>query len=131
MDDASRAAGSALAVWLKKKNADIRSLENNALVALNERGDAVRHKKLLHEKAVLTANLQKAAEPLLADLPEDYREIFIDRLTAFTKHAENALNIGSVFYMYALLYPDNHKDGDPNHLESLIALLEKHLYQRS
>ena len=36
-----------------------------------------------------------------------------------------SLDIGSVFYMSALLYPDDHKPGEPNALESWLAELER------
>lgn len=39
------------------------------------------------------------------------------RLARFTASAENALALDSVFYMSALLFPDEYRDGEPNDLE--------------
>ena len=44
-----------------------------------------------------------------------------ERLNGFSLNASNSLRIGSVFYMSALLYPDEHKPGAPNNLEFLPA----------
>jgi hypothetical protein len=41
----------------------------------------------------------------------------------FSMSASTALRIGSVFFMTALLYPEDHKPGDPNDLEVYIGEL--------
>jgi hypothetical protein len=41
----------------------------------------------------------------------------------FSKNAQTALRLDSVFYMSALLYPGDHQKGEPDNLEKLIASL--------
>ncbi len=49
----------------------------------------------------------------------------MQRLERFAQNASQALAIGSVFYMYALLYPDNHVKGEPNDLELLAEEIQR------
>ena len=65
--------------------------------------------------------------PLLAALPADMdaqeRERLHHRLRAFSASANNALRLGSLFYMSALLYPEDHKPGQPDDMQVFIASL--------
>jgi len=47
------------------------------------------------------------------------------RLEQFSMSAGAALRIGSVFFMTALLYPEDHKPGEPNDLETYISELRQ------
>ncbi len=107
-------------IWLRGCAAAVRRLEAEAQTALYERHDEAAYRALMREKAELTAHLDEDAVPF-STCPESVRK----SLARFAAGARNALRIGSVFYMSALLYPDDHQPGDPNNLERLIAELEK------
>ena len=46
------------------------------------------------------------------------------KLEQFSMSASTALRIGSVFFMTALLYPEDHKPGEPNDLDAYIEKLK-------
>ena len=49
-----------------------------------------------------------------------------NQIGAFSFSAGKALDLGSVFYMKALLYPEDYADGDNNDLENFIVQLENY-----
>lgn len=85
--------------------------------ALIESGDAEGYRTAMREKAELLATLDKEGGVHLAALPDALREKAREGLHGFAAGAANALSINSVFYMSALLYPDEPKPGEPNNLE--------------
>ncbi len=85
--------------------------------AFIERGDTASYRTVMREKAELLASLDKEGSVPLAALPAALRERARTGLRNFAAGAANALSIGSVFYMSALLYPDESRPGDPNKLE--------------
>lgn len=85
--------------------------------ALVESGDAEGYRTLMREKAELLAGLDREGRAHLAALPSPLRERAGARLRGFSASAKNALSLDSVFYMSALLYPDEHVPGEPNNLE--------------
>ena len=85
--------------------------------ALIESGDTEGYRALMREKAELLASLDKEGSAHLAALPESLRERARAGLRDFAAGAANALSIDSVFYMSALLYPDEPVPGEPNNLE--------------
>lgn len=107
----------AFVLWLDERCAFLRHLEAEAKKVLLQNSDEERYRQLMQQKALfLSALLDEAAE-LQQALPADKRQRVNDRFGAFHRNAENALSLNSVFYMSALLYPDDHKEGDPNDLE--------------
>ena len=66
------------------------------------------------------AALAEDAKPLLAPLPGELRFNLALALENFAAGARTALRLNSVFYMSALLYPDDHKSGDPDNLTLCI-----------
>ena len=76
-------------------------------------------------KAELLANMAEDAAPLLEAMNPERRPMVEHRLDMFSQSARRSLDIGSVFYMSALLYPDDHKPGEPNTLETSLAELER------
>ena len=80
-------------------------------------GDVEAFRDVMHEKAMLLAGMAREGEPHIVALPERMREKARLRLARFTASAENALALDSVFYMSALLFPDEYRDGEPNDLE--------------
>ncbi len=63
----------------------------------------------------------------IGDHAVDIAELAMQRLERFAENASRALSIGSVFYMYALLYPDNHIKGEPNDLDLLAEAIQERL----
>ena len=63
------------------------------------------------------------AAPLVNALSGQEKERVREVLSAFSQNARTALHLDSVFYMSALLYPDDHRKGEPDNLEKLIISL--------
>lgn len=111
----------ALIDCLREQHASIKTLEEKAGKAIYEEKDEAAYRALMQERAERVAGLHAACEPLLAALPDnEMRDGVEDDLQRFAAGGKNALRIGSVFYMSALLYPDDHTDGQPDNLERLI-----------
>ncbi len=106
-----------LATFLEDKAQYIRSLETSAHTALHEAKDHARYRELLLQKATLLQMLAQDAEVHVAALPEVIAQAVRERLERFVLSASNALRIDSIFYMSALLYRENHKEGEKNDLE--------------
>ena len=102
----------------------IRSIEEDALKALHEQGNQEAYREGMREKANVLRDLPRAMASFLERMDESAREAVEDRLDRFAQGAATALRLGSVFYMSALLYPEDHKEGEPNDLERFIAELE-------
>jgi hypothetical protein len=109
-----------LARWLEEVAAKIRELESQARSVIEEQGDQKGYEALMREKALLLSGLgEEAAERLEGeDGPEAER--ILARLERFSSSAAMALDVGSVFFMSALLYPEDYAAGDKNDLENFI-----------
>lgn len=116
----------ALREWLEQRHAAVMAAEGRALACL-DKGDLPGHADGMHEKARLLAAIREDAAPLLAALPPDMdadeRERLRHRLHCFAAGANNALRLDSLFYMSALLYPEDHKPGQPDDMQVFIASL--------
>ena len=106
-----------LALWLDERCAFLRHLEAEAKEALQQNSNTERYRQLMQQKALFLSALSDEATGLLQGLPAEHQQRVTQRLGAFQRNAENALGLNSVFYMSALLYPDDHKEGEPNDLE--------------
>lgn len=113
----------ALLEWLDAKALAVRILEEKAEAALHDHNDQARYRQLMLEKATILSNLADEGTPLVALLPESHRGTISERLARFSQSATMAKRVGSVFYMSALLYPEDHRKGDPNDLEAFIGTL--------
>ncbi|GFK94973.1 hypothetical protein NNJEOMEG_02821 [Fundidesulfovibrio magnetotacticus] len=102
---------------------DIRALEAQALAALHERGDKETHRLRMAEKCERLADLAEAVEPLL-DGGDETAQRLLHGLRDFARRANMALDLESIFFMGALLYPEDYQDGDPNDLERFILRFE-------
>lgn len=111
-----------LADWLEKKRVAIMAREKTAL-ELMDKGDVNGYRDKMREKAEMLAALAKEADA--ADLPKAGLAAIRDQLENFSANASMALSLNSVFFMSALLYPDDHKPGQPDNLETLIAGLRE------
>jgi hypothetical protein len=107
----------------------IRRLEDEAREALYVRDDPATYRQKLLEKTILLTDLPDVARPLCNEMPAGFRSEFISGLRSFAIRAHEALELSSIFYMSALLYPDDYREGDPNDLESFIDRLRgKYLF---
>lgn len=111
----------ALAAWLSERREFLHTLERKAERAIREEKDTEKYRALMREKAVFLQGLAEEAEQYLDDLPEGDADAVAERLERFSANASRALALDSVFYMYALLYPDDHQKGQPNDLDKLAA----------
>ena len=107
--------------WLNGRCRFLRDLEEKAQQVLQKSSDTAQYKALMREKALFLQALPEEAETYLDDLPEAVADVAAERLDTFSRSASQSLRIDSVFFMYALLYPDDHKPGEPNNLERLAA----------
>lgn len=113
-----------LTEWLKERHGEIMAREERALEALNN-SNVEEYADFMREKARELAALAAAAAPYLKELSARKRFDVGDRLRQFSENAQMALDLDSVFYMSALLYPDNHKKGEPDNLALFIEELKK------
>jgi hypothetical protein len=107
--------------WLDDHCQRLRNLEAEAEHMLYQEKNQEKYAALMHQKARMLQNLAQEAAPRAATLPEAVAASVMQRLERFSGNATRALSIGSIFYMYALLYPDNHVKGQPNNLDILVA----------
>lgn len=106
--------------WLQERNHAINTLETQAQQHLkNDNTDAYRAAMLA--KAELLAKLADDATPFLPSLPAPYRAQVQARLQRFSQSAEHALELDSIFYMSALLFPEAHQPGQPHDLALFLA----------
>ncbi|MCL1939155.1 MAG: hypothetical protein FWG04_00645 [Desulfovibrionaceae bacterium] len=111
----------ALTAWLTEAHRALKKTESDALAALYENKDEAVYRALMRERAGRLAALPAGGKSLLEAVPEPLRGEVGQALSRFAGGARRALELDSVFYMSALLYPDEHKAGDPDNLERLIA----------
>lgn len=102
----------------------IRELEAAGLDALHNKGDKDTHRFNMMEKCELLAELPEHAEPYLKG-DDPVSERLRAGLKDFARRANMALDLESIFFMQALLYPDDYQDGEPNDLERFIMKFEK------
>ncbi|PKN41746.1 MAG: hypothetical protein CVU60_10185 [Deltaproteobacteria bacterium HGW-Deltaproteobacteria-18] len=111
--------------FLRDQIRQVRDIENTAHDLLHNAGDDAGYRGAMQRKAELLAGLASNAAPFLDSLSLERRPMIEHRLDMFSQSAKRSLDIGSVFYMSALLYPDDHKPGEPNTLETWLAELER------
>ncbi len=104
----------------------VNSLEKQATKELYDNNNEIAYRDLMHQRAELLRSLPERA----TELPQALRAsaVFpsvLETLRGFAQSADNALRLDSIFYMSALLYPDEHTPGDPNNLELLIRELTR------
>jgi len=102
----------------------IRALEAEALAALHEKNDPAAHRAGMTEKCLVLEALPEEAEAHLPDPATPDTAAFAAGLEDFAKRAGMALSLESIFFMGALLYPDDYQDGEPNDLERFLDRFE-------
>ena len=118
--DKTRAA---LVTWLRERSAAVKECERRAKAVLYDDGNEPAYRELMRRKASLLAAAAGDAAALLNALSGPEKDMIQEHLEAFSRNAATALRLDSVFYMSALLYPDDHREGEPDNLEKLIAAL--------
>lgn len=109
--------------FLEDKAATVRRLEEEGDAVLTGEGQLAFQEKL-EEKAEILAALGEKAWKLTEKVGGELGREIAAQLEQFSMSASTALRIGSVFFMTALLYPEDHKAGEPNELENYIAELK-------
>lgn len=69
---------------------------------------------------MLLMELSELADPFYGGMATDARTEIKAGLTSFERRAAQAYELSSIFYMSALLYPDDYKEGERNDLELFI-----------
>lgn len=115
-------------IWLEEAKRDVADKETQAAACLEQPDYTSVYKDLMVGKAEIIRRLPNEFQQEFPGSDPSLRatwERVVSRLRDFAQGAENALSIGSTFYMSALLYPDEHQAGDPDNLELLIAELKR------
>lgn len=112
-----------LITFLEDQNSQVRQLETEGDAVLQSEGQLAFQAKL-EKKAEVLAALGEDAWDLTKAVGGELGDEIAQKLEQFSMSASTSLRIGSVFFMTALLYPEDHKPGDPNDLETYIAELK-------
>lgn len=120
----SKSAASVLADFLEQRAKAVRAIEAEAEAIIHGdghgQGDQAGYVVKMREKALLLADLAGDAQGLVLALDHAHSEAAADRLERFSQSAATSLKVGSPFFMSALLYPDEHRPGEPNDLERYV-----------
>lgn len=106
-----------LADLLDQVAVEVRDIEALGRKALYEENDDDGYRDLMRRKATKLAGLVDEAESLTKLVKAEV----VERIERFSLSASQSLEVGSVFFMSALLYPDDYKEGEPNDLEIFAA----------
>ena len=112
--------------WMQERLAGIDAHEAAAQAAL-QASDEKAYRAVLLEKAELLAALEDDAEALLPKLPPAEQIFARQKLHGFASGAQFSLQLNSPWFMSALLYPEDHKLGDPHDLQVFVTELEARL----
>lgn len=108
--------------WLDRAEKKIAGFEASA-GEYSRKGDSAAYAEVLREKAEFLADLHEDARPFLAALPPEAGAFAERRLGEFSASAERGIELGSIWYMSALLYPDEHVPGEPNNFELFAGIV--------
>ncbi|MBF0480226.1 MAG: hypothetical protein HQK81_03145 [Desulfovibrionaceae bacterium] len=121
MNDSDKQKLAQAVAMLRAAGESVRDLEKRAGEALHDRADEPEYRKLMREKCQVLMDLPEKGEAILAGAKGAICDDLRAAVASFASRAGQAVKIGSVFYMAALLYPDDYKDGDPNGIEEAVA----------
>lgn len=102
----------------------IRKLEADAKTALYEHNNKDHYSVLMSEKALLLMHLPENIAGMTNSLEPKLAQRLKSQIGGFSFSARKAIDLNSVFYMSALLYPADYADGEANDLENFIHQLE-------
>lgn len=106
--------------FLQQACQTVRDLEGKAAQALAN-NETDKYREFMLEKAKFLASLDRLSQDFLPTLPQNRQADAADRLRRFASSATTAISLNSVFYMSALLYPEDYVQGKPNDLEVFTA----------
>ena len=118
-----KAPAAALSV-VREAAGRIREIEAEAGRLLNEAGDKAGYIRLMTEKCLVLEGLPDEADEALEGRAADGSTALLSGLEDFARRAALALQLESPFFMSALLYPEDDRDGDLNDLERFIDRFE-------
>jgi len=115
---------------LKEYTIKIKVLENAAQEVLAKDHDLSGYRENMRQKAEILHDLPDGLQQTVKQLNLDpHTQKYVkDKLGGFSHGAGKALALDSVFYMAALLYPEDYRDGDKNDLENFILSLENNSF---
>ena len=116
----SKSAASVLADFLEQRARAVRAIETEAEDIIHGQGDQAGYVAKMRQKATLLAALAADPQALVSALEPVLTKAAAARLERFSQSADSSLGVGSPFYMSALLYPDEHRPGQPNDLERYV-----------
>lgn len=100
--------------WLNERCAFLHNLESEANQALHQENDTPRYRELMQQKANVSCRHSRGnTSPVV---PAGRQSPHGSQAPGQVYSAENALSIGSTFYMSALLYPEDYQEGQMNDL---------------
>lgn len=120
MDEATKK----LIFWLESEHSRIMNFENDAIKALDN-SDNETYLKNIKKKAEALAEIYSNSENYLVNVPANIADITRNTLSNFSGNAKMSLKINSPFFMSALLYPDEHKKGEPDNFAIFIKDLKQ------
>lgn len=106
--------------WLEDISNQVREIEADALAFL-DKNETDKYNQGMRKKAELLVSLSEAVTPMLEGVNEKIASHVRAELGRFRTNAVRALELDSVFFMSSLLYPDNHRPGDPNNFDLFTA----------
>jgi hypothetical protein len=131
MDSQTKQGLTKVIAALSEVAAEIRALEAQARDALYKHDDLKTHRKRMEEKAVLLMELHDRTWGLMDGMKADVRNEILMAIEGFAFRGEQATETASLFYMTALLYPEDYEEGDKNDLEKYIEDLQRRLDRES
>ncbi len=112
---------------LKSAAEKIRHLEHEAREALFLKDDSEAYGQKLQEKTMILMELPEMVSSFYEGMADDIRGEIETGLHSFAMRATQAWELSSIFYMSALLYPEDYREGDPNDFELFIdRLVRRH-----
>ncbi len=106
----------AIADLLDLEAVKVREIESLAKSELYENKDEDAYRELMRKKALLLSSLADQVD-VIQVLGDKDKGFILDRIDRFVLSASQALQVNSVFFMSALLYSEDYKEGGKNDLE--------------
>jgi hypothetical protein len=98
----------------------LHNLEKEAMRVLQDDKNPDKYRALMCQKAQFLEDLPEEAEKHMCGIPDETSLLIAKRLGRFSRSASQTLELDSIFYMYALLYPEDHREGTPTILTNLL-----------
>jgi hypothetical protein len=112
---------------LRETAIKFKSLDNEAISALHNKGDSSEYQRKLIEKAQLLIDLEKAVAVPLSTLRGAELSIAVEvkrNIAEYSCVASEALERKNKFWLATLLIEQGSQEGDKNNLEKLIDVLD-------